>query len=87
PSSVAIEATVAALRARPDAVGAVPVVDGHHQWTHAAWRTEAARDALADAWREGARSLRRAAAGMIIVEVRDLDPAALADADTPGDLR
>lgn len=87
PSPAAIEATVAALRARPGAVGAVPVVDGHPQWTHAVWRAEAARDALGAAWREGARSLRRASAGLALVEVHDLDPAAVADADTPGDLR
>lgn len=87
PSAAAIRATAAALLARPDAVGAVPVADGHHQWTHAVWRSEAARDALAAAWQDGARSLRRAAAGLAVVEVRDLDPAALADADTPGDLR
>lgn len=86
PSAAAIEATVTALRSRPDAVGAVPVVDGHHQWTHAVWRTQPARDALSAAWRTGARSLRRAARGLTVVEVRGLDPAAVADADTPGDL-
>jgi molybdopterin-guanine dinucleotide biosynthesis protein A len=87
PSPAAVEATVAALLARPDAVGAVPVADGHHQWTHAVWRSDAARDALDAAWQEGARSLRRAAARLAIVEVHGLDPVALADADTPGDLR
>jgi molybdopterin-guanine dinucleotide biosynthesis protein A len=87
PSAVAIRATVAALLARPDAIGAVPVADGHHQWTHAVWRTERAREALGAAWQDGARSLRRAAGDLAVVEVPDLDPAALADADTPDDLR
>lgn len=85
PDAAAMAATVAALVDHPGAVGAVPVSDGHRQWTHAAWRRDAAR-ALEAAYARGDRSLRRAAADLLVFEVEGLDPAALADADEPGDL-
>lgn len=85
PSPVAMAATVDALRAHPGAVGAVPLVDGHRQWTHAAWRADAAR-ALVAARDGGIRSLRRAGADLLVFDVHGLDPAALADADEPEDL-
>ena len=86
PSPVAMAALAARLRAAPEeVVAAVPVVGGRHQWTHAAWRASAA--ARLDAVRSGAvTSLRRAAPQLRLLEVTDLDPAAVADADQPADL-
>jgi molybdopterin-guanine dinucleotide biosynthesis protein A len=72
--------------AGPDALGAVPVVDGHHQWTHVVWR-ETALGPLRHAHAAGARSLRRGTADLALCEVHDLDPRDLADADAPDDLR
>jgi molybdopterin-guanine dinucleotide biosynthesis protein A len=86
PSGAAIAATVAALAGHPEALGAVPVIDGHRQWVHAAWRRAPAIAALAGAWEQGDRSLRRAAATMPLVDVPDIAPAALVDADEPADL-
>jgi rhodanese-related sulfurtransferase/molybdopterin-guanine dinucleotide biosynthesis protein A len=86
PDPDAVAAVVDALAAAgPEVVGAVPVVDGHHQWTHAAWRSEALAALLA-AQSAGARSLRRAAATLVLAEVQGLPPASVADADTPDDL-
>jgi molybdenum cofactor guanylyltransferase len=85
PSDVAMAATVQALVDHPGAVGAVPVADGHRQWTHAAWRVRVA-PALMTAYEAGVRSLRAAGAQLLLYEVADLDPAALADADEPADL-
>lgn len=85
PSATAIDDTVRALLAHPAALGAVPVVDGHRQWTHAAWR----RDVLPElrcAFVGGERSLHRAAGHLPLVDVLGVDPAALSDADEPGDL-
>jgi hypothetical protein len=42
--------------------------------------------ALTAAYEAGIRSLRRAGAHLLVFEVTDLDPAALADADEPADL-
>ena len=86
PSEAAIGALVDALHAAsPSVLGAVPVVAGHHQWTHAAWRRSAARslDAL---YMTGIGSLRRAASGLSLVEVQGIEPAAVADADEPAEL-
>lgn len=85
PDPEAMAATVQALVDHPGAVGAVPIDDGHRQWTHAAWRPDAAR-ALAAAYAAGVRSLRRAGGDLLVYEVHGLDPAALADADEPADL-
>lgn len=85
PSPVAIAATLDALLGEPDAVVAVPLVAGHRQWTHAAWRRSALAS-LEQAHKDGARSLRRATSRLVIVEVTGIDPASVADADAPGDL-
>jgi molybdopterin-guanine dinucleotide biosynthesis protein A len=86
PSADAISAIVIALAEAPDDdVGAVPLVAGELQWTHAAWRATAL-PALDEARRQGARSLRRACAGLPITHVRGVAPSAVADADRPGDL-
>lgn len=85
PSPAAMAATIQALVDHPGAVGAVPIDGGHRQWTHAAWRADAAR-ALSAAYERGDRSLKRAGAELLIFEVAGLDPQALVDADVPGDL-
>jgi len=71
--------------AAPDVLGAVPLVDGHPQWTHAAWRRSALA-ALEAAQRTGARSLRAACADLHLLYVPDVAPADVADADHPRDL-
>jgi molybdopterin-guanine dinucleotide biosynthesis protein A len=85
PSSDAVGVVVGALAGAPEVVAAVPVVDGHLQWTHAAWRTSAA-GLLQDRYGGGARSLRRAAADLPVLAVEGIAPAAVADADQPSDL-
>jgi molybdenum cofactor guanylyltransferase len=87
PSPAAIGATLAALARNPAAGVAVPVSDGRTQWHHAAWRPSAG-PAIEGALGAGARSVGGvvAAAGLAIVGVDGIDPAALADADVPGDL-
>lgn len=85
PSPVAMAATVRALAEHPGAVAAVPVVDGHRQVTHAAWHVRA-RPALVAAYAGGERSLRRAAADLLVFELAGIEPEELADADLPSDL-
>ena len=87
PSATAMRATVAALAAAPAADLAVPIADGRRQWGQAAWRLRAL-PALDGALEAGERSIRRAvvASGLVVEEVHGLDPAQLADADTPDDL-
>jgi molybdopterin-guanine dinucleotide biosynthesis protein A len=87
PSPDAISATVAALAADAGAEVAVPAVAGRRQWAHAAWRTTvaAALRAELDAGRRGVGEA-VVAAGLGVVEVPGIDPAALVDADTPDDL-
>jgi len=85
PSPAAIRAVADALRSRtvdaaPDV--AVPVLDSHPQFHHAAWRT-AAEPALRAAFDAGERALRRAVADLRVALVDGVDPAALADADDP----
>ena len=55
---------------RAEALAAVPVVDGHHQWTHAAWRRGGARAARGAPTAPGVRSLRRAATDLAVVRGR-----------------
>jgi molybdopterin-guanine dinucleotide biosynthesis protein A/rhodanese-related sulfurtransferase len=86
PSPTAIRALVDRLGASPAAtLGAVPVVAGHHQWTHVVWRRNALT-VLEEAHASGARSLRRAAGHLPLLEVHDIDPRLTADADTAEDL-
>jgi molybdopterin-guanine dinucleotide biosynthesis protein A len=80
-----VRALVAALDAAPAAVVAVPVQGGVRQVMHSVWRPAAAgfvRHAL-DA---GDRSVQSVLDRLQVVEVRDLDPAWLRDADLPDDL-
>lgn len=85
PSATAIAVTVQALLAHPEALGAVPVVEGRRQWAHAAWRRPAQRE-LRAAFEQGERAVHRAAGHLALVDVADLDPTALVDADEPDDL-
>lgn len=86
PNPETIASLVERLRAcGPDVAAAVPVVDGEHQWTHAVWR-RTAQDPLALARRAGVRSLRRAAADLVIEPVLEVSAADVADADDPLDL-
>ena len=87
PSPAAMGATLAALAQHPTAAVAVPVSGGRTQWHHAAWRPSAA-PALEGALAAGTRAVGGvvAAAGLVVVGVDGIDPAALADADMPGDL-
>jgi molybdenum cofactor guanylyltransferase len=87
PSAAAMGATLAALAQHAPAAVAVPVSGGRTQWHHAAWRPTAA-PALETALETGARAVGGvvAAAGLVVVGVDGIDPAALADADTPGEL-
>jgi molybdenum cofactor guanylyltransferase len=87
PSPTAMGATLAVLAQHPTAAVAVPVSGGRTQWHHAAWRPSAA-SALEAALEGGTRAVGGvvAAAGLVVVGVDGIDPAAVADADTPGDL-
>ena len=68
--------------AAPDVVAAVPVVDGHHQWTHAAWRRAALGRRSRRPGGAGVGSLRRACADLAARASSRTSPAAdLADAD------
>lgn len=86
PDPEAMRSTVAALDASAEGVlGAVPLVGGHHQWTHAAWRVRAL-PRLAATRATGVASLKRAAAAVVITEVHGILENAVADANTPSDL-
>jgi molybdenum cofactor guanylyltransferase len=86
PNPVAIHHVVDHLARRPpEVMAAVPVVDDHHQWTHAAWR-RAALGPLEAAQRSGAASLRTACADLPLDLVTDLSAVDVADADEPRDL-
>ena len=87
PSPAAMGATLVVLAQHPTAAVAVPVSGGRTQWHHAAWRPSAA-PALEAALERGTRAVGGvvAAAGLVVIGVDGIDPAALADADTPGDL-
>jgi molybdopterin-guanine dinucleotide biosynthesis protein A len=79
----------AAITAVVEALGqadvAAPWHDGRHELLHAAWHRRAERP-LQAAFAAGERAPRRAVSGLTVVSVTGLDPAALADADTPEEL-
>lgn len=81
-SPVAIGSVVGALG---DADLAIPVVEGRHQWLHAAWRHRALPH-LRQRFAEGARSVRDGAEGLRTTLLLDGDPCWYHDADTPDDL-
>lgn len=82
PSPDAVRAVVDGLDA---ADVAVPMVEGHAQWLHAAWRTSALSD-LEAAFAAGVRAPRRAVEGLVVARVAGGDPERFRDADTPEDL-
>ena len=82
PSATALAAT----RARAGAAAvALPVVGGASQPLHGAYRVEALAS-LEAAFADGERSVKRALRRLAVDELHDLDPGAMADADTPEDL-
>lgn len=85
PDPAAMRAVLDALAADPRAPVAVPVVDGVRQWHHAAWR-RSALPALQQARSAGVGSVRRAVGALDVLEVAGVPAAAVADADSPGDL-
>ena len=86
PSAATISTLVERVQAAgPEELGAVPVVDGHEQWTHMVWR-RAALGALEAARHRGVGSLRRACSDLPLLRIPDLPAPDLADADEPGDL-
>lgn len=64
----------------------VPTVGGRPQWTHGAWRRSVV-DALEAAFAAGERSLHGAVADLRVEHHEVADPATIADADVPTDLR
>lgn len=84
PDPAAIAGLVAELGTR-DCDVVVPVVDGRHQWLHAAWHRRVAA-ILADVFEAGERSLAGAALAVRMATVEHLDAGAVADADRPEDL-
>jgi len=78
----AVRAVVEGLR---DADVAAPWHDGRHELLHAAYhrRSEAA---LRTAFEAGERAPHRAVAGLVVAGIEGFPAAALADADTPGEL-
>jgi molybdopterin-guanine dinucleotide biosynthesis protein A len=87
PDPPTMAATVDALTSSIDV--AVPRTAGQSQWMHAAWRkTDRLETALEARFAAGERSVHRAVATAQLrtAGVTPDDPAALADADTPGDL-
>jgi molybdopterin-guanine dinucleotide biosynthesis protein A len=88
PDPGAITVVVEALLAAPLATAAaVPVVEGRRQWLHAAWRPGIAA-VLDRALAAGERSIHGLVdTGAVIAALVDgLDPADVADVDTPADL-
>ncbi|MGH9209722.1 MAG: molybdenum cofactor guanylyltransferase [Acidimicrobiales bacterium] len=87
PSVVAMATTVGTLVAHPAADLAAPVVGSQTEWLHTAWQRRA-QHPLAARFAAGERAIHRAvaAAALTVLAVPGLDPAVLADADTPTDL-
>ncbi|MPY92027.1 MAG: NTP transferase domain-containing protein [Acidimicrobiia bacterium] len=80
-----VEALVCALAEAPSAEAAVATVAGRPQFLSAAYRASAL-GVLQAAFARGERSVRRAMPALRIVEVPGLEPAHLADVDTPAEL-
>lgn len=88
PDPSAVATTLAVLAEDGTAQLAVPVDQQRlPQWLHAAWRVGVA-PALATQFEAGERSLHRAvrSAGLRVAEIDSVDPAVLADANTPEEL-
>jgi molybdenum cofactor guanylyltransferase len=78
-----------AITAVVDALGeadvAAPLHDGRHELLHAAYHRRA-QPVLAAAFAAGVRAVHKACRNLTIASVTGVDPAALADVDTPADL-
>ncbi len=83
--AASVGTVVAALVAADDVDCAVPVVGGHLQPLHAAWRRRA-RPRLTAAFEGGERSVQRAIEGLEWVAVPGVRRAAVADVDEPCEL-
>ena len=81
-----VRRVVAALDADAHAVCAVPVRSGRLEPLHGAWRRSGSPE-LQAAFDRGERAMHRAVAQLAVVEVPGIDPAVLADANSPADLR
>ncbi|MFP4511803.1 MAG: molybdenum cofactor guanylyltransferase [Acidimicrobiales bacterium] len=86
PSPTAVDLTVEALVAHPEAGVARPSYQQMPQWLHGCWRVSTALEPLRDAFDRGARSFREATAGLVVVGVEGVAPSHLADLDTVHDL-
>ncbi|HEV2811247.1 MAG TPA: molybdenum cofactor guanylyltransferase [Acidimicrobiales bacterium] len=82
----AVRLVVAALDADPDLACAIPMVQGHSQPLHGAWR-RSSRPEIQAMFDRGERAMHRAIAGLAGIAVHGVDPAAVADVDTPADMR
>ncbi len=80
------EAIATVVDALGDADVAAPLHDGRHELLHAAYHRRAEAP-LAEAFAGGERAPHRAVAGLTVASVTGLPASALADADTPDDLR
>jgi molybdenum cofactor guanylyltransferase len=87
PTPSTMTATVRALGDSPGASVAAPTLAGRRRWDQAAWRTTALAP-LTRQFESGERAVHRAvtAADLTIVEVHEVAPSSLLDADTPADL-
>ena len=84
PDPAAIARTVSA-RARIACDAVVPVVDGRHQWLHAAWDRRVS-GILTDVFTAGERSMAGAALSLRIATLDGVAAASVHDADRPEDL-
>lgn len=81
----AVRLVVAALDADPDLACAIPMVQGRSEPLHGAWR-RSSRPRIQAMFDRGERAMHRVIADLGGTAVHGVDPAALADADTPADL-
>lgn len=81
----AVRLVVAALDADPDLACAIPTVQGRPEPLHGAWR-RSSRPQIQAMFDRGERAVHRVITGLAGTAVHGVDPAALADADTPADL-
>jgi molybdenum cofactor guanylyltransferase len=84
PSAAAFRAIMGAVPGTR-AIAVVPVCRGVRQPLNGAYGA-AAHEPLSRVFAAGERSVKRALAAITVEEMHDIDPAALADADTPEDL-
>ena len=82
----AVRLVVAALGADPDLACAIPTVQGRPEPLHGAWR-RSSRPQIQAMFDRGERAMHRVIATLAGIAVHGVDPAALADADTPAELR